>query len=114
MTHRLDAEACEALLLWPCPDNLRGLARVLAALDGLAGPIGLAVLPAEVKATGRASPRPQSPSAPDAAAMRALLREHRGNVGAVARALARDRKQVYRWMRALGIDDAELAFFRGQ
>jgi len=40
----------------------------------------------------------------------ALLREHRGSVSAVARALGKDRKQIQRWCRVLGVDAAE---FRG-
>jgi len=128
---RLDADAVEALVLWPWPDNLRGLSRVLSALTSAGRePIGLAALPEEIRqavstqggsAAGEAPdpdvpdaaiPPPRGALAPDATQMRALLSEHRGNVGAVARALGRDRKQVYRWLRAAGISEEELAAFR--
>jgi transcriptional regulator of acetoin/glycerol metabolism len=33
-----------------------------------------------------------------------LLDEHRGNLSAVSRALGKDRVQVRRWLRQLGID----------
>jgi transcriptional regulator with GAF, ATPase, and Fis domain len=41
---------------------------------------------------------------PTGGELAALLREHHGNVAAVARALGKDRAQVHRWMQQLGID----------
>jgi transcriptional regulator with GAF, ATPase, and Fis domain len=34
----------------------------------------------------------------------AALREHQGNVSAVARALDKDRKQIQRWIKRFGLD----------
>ena len=48
-----------------------------------------------------AAPRKRSPSAVE---LRALMREHGGNVSSVARALTRDAAQIYRWLRRYGID----------
>ena len=36
----------------------------------------------------------------------AALREHQGNVSAVARALDKDRKQIQRWIKRFGLDPA--------
>ena len=41
---------------------------------------------------------------PTAAELAELLREHRGNVAAVARVLEKDRAQIHRWMQMFGID----------
>jgi transcriptional regulator with PAS, ATPase and Fis domain len=38
------------------------------------------------------------------ATLEALLREHRGNVAGVARALGKPREQVHRWIRRVGLD----------
>jgi DNA-binding NtrC family response regulator len=46
-------------------------------------------------------PRFQRPSP---AELEALLREHGGNVAAVARVLGKDRAQIHRWMQMFGID----------
>ena len=37
----------------------------------------------------------------------ASLREHRGNISAVARALDKDRKQIQRWIKRFGLDATE-------
>jgi transcriptional regulator with GAF, ATPase, and Fis domain len=36
-----------------------------------------------------------------------FLREHRGNVSAVARAMSKDRKQIQRWLTRFGLDTSE-------
>ncbi|HEX8796015.1 MAG TPA: sigma 54-interacting transcriptional regulator [Polyangiaceae bacterium] len=41
---------------------------------------------------------------PSASELAELLREHHGNVAAVARVLGKDRAQIHRWMHQLGID----------
>lgn len=127
----LSADAVEFLLLYDHPENLRGLARVLrAACDSdQARPFGLGALPpAWVQAVragahtdpapnravaGTAEPGRYGQRAPSAGELRALLATHRGNIGAMARALGRDRKQIYRWLEAVGIDDEELRAWRG-
>ena len=38
----------------------------------------------------------------------AALREHQGNVSAVARALDKDRKQIQRWIKRFGLDPSQL------
>jgi len=115
----IDADAAEALLVYPWPDNLRGLARVLRALP--TDSVRFADLPARIsahlKAVAAGAPSPVAAaqttrSPPSRDELLAALREHSGNVGAVARQFGRDRKQVYRWIRKHGIDEDALAKIR--
>jgi len=47
---------------------------------------------------------PRKTTRPSGSELATLLREHHGNIAAVARALGKDRAQVHRWMQQLGID----------
>jgi len=114
-------EAARALLLHSWPLNIRELEKWLAASAVLSGGhrIELEHLP------GRANARQEVPGAsclpktgPDALSLAkrqecdlrkreellALLREHAGNISAVARALGKARPQVQRWMKRYRID----------
>lgn len=127
----LEPDAAEALLLHDWPDNLRGLLRVL---DGLprdeAALVPLTALPAEVLQTlseltgpaptedrpAAAPPKPAQTRAgrPDRPALLAEIEACEGNLEAVARRLGRDRRQVYRWLRAAGISMEEVERSRGR
>ena len=112
----LAPEAARALFLYSWPLNVRELAQTLASALVLAGsgPLELLHLPPGIRAAlvdpdrwreGLATP----PRLSDAEAKRrdqltALLREHRGNVSAVARVLGRSRMQVHRWLKRYGLD----------
>jgi transcriptional regulator with AAA-type ATPase domain len=98
--------AARALLLHPWPHNVRELEKCLstALVFARGGSIGVEHLPADVT-----TPRNEGPGAVDDAGhghdtLVALLREHGGNVTAVARALGKRRTQVQRWLRRLRID----------
>jgi len=126
----VSAEAGRALVEYGWPRNVRELAKTLAAAVALSGGhVELEHLPDEVR-RGRAAgavARPLAASTsgaqdesvdqePEAvgelgAADQALktellarLREHRGNVSAVARVMGKDRVQIRRWARRFRID----------
>lgn len=108
-------EACRALLTYRWPQNIRELAKALETAIVLAKgePVDIDHLPESIRGDAGDSDPGDAP-AQDEAALReklvALLTEHRGNLSAVARALDKDRVQIRRWMRRMGI---ELARFRG-
>ncbi len=97
----LDADFVEGLLRHDWPDNVRGLRTAMRRVALLSdGPVlDAAALAHAVPA----KPAVQEEARPD---LEALLREHRGNVAAVASALGKDRKQVYRWLKRAGLDAA--------
>jgi transcriptional regulator with PAS, ATPase and Fis domain len=108
----LTREAGRALLAHDWPLNIRELRQAIDAAIALAGDaaIGLEHLPEPVR---RAHLQPGDEAAVDAlsAEDRAvrdrlveLLREHRGNVAAVARSLGKARPQVHRWLRRFHLD----------
>jgi sigma-54 dependent transcriptional regulator, acetoin dehydrogenase operon transcriptional activator AcoR len=103
------AAAARVLLLHLWPLNVRELEKCLSTALVLArdGRVDVEHLPADMR-----KPRNERPGAPDPldeprhgqAELVALLREHGGNVTAVARALGKRRTQVQRWLRRLRID----------
>jgi transcriptional regulator with GAF, ATPase, and Fis domain len=113
----LAAVTAERLLLDPWPDNLRGLQRCVHELAAAVGgaPIGLAGLPAWLRAGPPAPERPR-PAAPDERAPRPLrerptrealleaLAANGWSVRATARHYERDRKQINRWVEMYAID----------
>ena len=115
-TAGLTAGAIHALLGHAWPRNVRELQKALERAIALAGDdlIGAEHLPAEVRAPARPSPRPATPTSPPAplsaedearrARLIELLRQHDGNVAAVARDMGKVRSQVQRWMKRYGID----------
>ena len=129
---QLSGEAARALLRYRWPLNIRELEKCLTAAVVLAGdgPIELAHLPEAVRAALAAppgstpsialpaeEPAPLDPALPlDAGDAQkreeliALLREHRGNVAAVARAMGKARMQIHRWIKRYGLS---LDNFRG-
>jgi transcriptional regulator with PAS, ATPase and Fis domain len=105
-----DIDAARLMLRYPWPLNVRELEQALATAQVLAGNelVRAEHLPDTVR-----SGRP--PGAPRAVVLSELdqkvrdqvvlaLREHQGNVSAVARALDKDRKQIQRWIKRFGLD----------
>jgi DNA-binding NtrC family response regulator len=117
-TISFDRDAARALFCYEWPLNIRELEQALRSAAALAGggEITLEHLPAAISATVLAGEvEDEAPAAPvrDAARMSdqdlrehltGLLREHNGNLAAVARATGKARMQVYRWCKRLGID----------
>ncbi|HEX2574132.1 MAG TPA: sigma 54-interacting transcriptional regulator [Polyangia bacterium] len=108
-TVRFTVEAARALLAYDWPLNVRELEKCLAAAVALAGggPIGLEHLPPGVQA----APAARAPSSDTdhedqqrRAELVALLREHRGNLSAVARAMGKARLQIQRWVKRYHLD----------
>ena len=105
-----DIDAARLLLRYPWPLNVRELEQALATAQVLAGTelVRAEHLPDSVR-TGRppGAPRPVVLSEIDQKVrdqVVAALREHQGNVSAVARALDKDRKQIQRWIKRFGLD----------
>jgi transcriptional regulator with GAF, ATPase, and Fis domain len=106
---RFDPLAVAALFAHEWPQNVRGLEQCLAAALALTSAeeraIELDDLPAEVQ-------RSLSPERlvddgepdPEREALEALLREHRGNVSAIARARGKARMQIQRWLKRYRLD----------
>ncbi len=108
-----DVEAARMLLRYPWPLNVRELEQALATSAVLAkgGEVTSEHLPEHVR-VGRApgAPRPVVLSDADQKQrdeLVASLREHHGNISAVARALGKDRKQIQRWVKRFQIDTSE-------
>jgi transcriptional regulator with PAS, ATPase and Fis domain len=105
-----DIDAARLLLRYPWPLNVRELEQALATAQVLSGVelVRGEHLPDSVR-TGRppGAPRPVVLSEVDQKVrdqVVAALREHQGNVSAVARALDKDRKQIQRWIKRFGLD----------
>ncbi len=105
-----DIDAARLLLRYPWPLNVRELEQALATAQVLAGNEAIRAehLPDTVR-TGRppGAPRPLVLNENDQKVrdqVVAALREHQGNVSAVARALDKDRKQIQRWIKRFGLD----------
>jgi transcriptional regulator with GAF, ATPase, and Fis domain len=105
-----DADAARLLARYPWPLNVRELEQALATAQVLAGVEAVRAehLPDTVR-SGRppGAPRPVVLSDADQKVrdqVVASLREHQGNVSAVARALDKDRKQIQRWIKRFGLD----------
>jgi transcriptional regulator with AAA-type ATPase domain len=112
----LHKPAARALFRYPWPLNIRELEQALRAAMALCAgrQIRLEHLPPAIR-----DYKPQAISVADSpdAALRerliALLREARGNVSAVARAMDRAPVQIRRWCRRLNIDLAQFRHYAG-
>src|SRR5262245_59908957 len=100
----MEPTAFRALCMHDWPRNVRELGELVKRAVTLAGgkDIRLADLPAVVRAAIDSGPRVSAPrkwrSAPDRVELERLLRQNRGNVSAVARALKRQWNVVQRWL----------------
>jgi len=117
-----EAAAMQALCLYDWPRNVRELETVIREallLRRGTGPIELQHLPSVVRrvyagvaanesvsdrAAEPASARRQRRAAPSREQLERLLRDHRGNVADVARALDRQWAVVHRWIKRQGFD----------
>jgi sigma-54 dependent transcriptional regulator, acetoin dehydrogenase operon transcriptional activator AcoR len=105
---RLTPAAAQALLSYRWPLNIRELEQALSGALALSGgkAIDLAHLPSGV--VGRVGEEPPRELTSDEARHRdelvVLLREHHGNMSAVARVLGKGRTQIVRWVTRYGID----------
>jgi DNA-binding NtrC family response regulator len=98
---RLSAAAARTLLTVEWPHNVRELEKALGAAIALAG--GEVVRREHVPQPSREAVA--APARPvDRELVEGLLREHRGNISAVARALGKGRTQVHRYLERFGID----------
>jgi len=107
----MEPPAFRALCLYHWPRNVRELEEVVKRAVALAGdrPVRLADLPAHVQAALAAGRRIVSDArkyraAPGRDRLERLLREKRGNIAAVAKALDRKWNVVQRWLRKSGLD----------
>lgn len=112
---RLAADAVESLLLHGWPDNLRELRSVLSRAQLLAGTsvVGPRHLPETLRARmepplAEATPPGMVHDRPSAVQLRAWLREHGGNIDAVARHVNRHRRQIYRSLQDAGLGPEEI------
>jgi DNA-binding NtrC family response regulator len=103
--------AARALLLWHWPLNVRELEKTVEAAVALAGkaPVDLLHLPVVMREL-KGRPRPAAAGELDPldeerrAKLISLLREHHGNISAVARAMGKARMQVQRWLARYALD----------
>jgi sigma-54 dependent transcriptional regulator, acetoin dehydrogenase operon transcriptional activator AcoR len=108
-----DVEAARMLFRYSWPLNVRELEQALGTAAVLAGTA--AVLPEHLPDTvrsGRApgTARPVQLTESDQRQRDQLvdsLREHKGNISAVARAMNKDRKQIQRWVKRFGLDPGD-------
>ena len=107
----LTPAALQALCLYAWPRNVRELEKIISeayALSDPNEPIGLEHLPPAFQQLpgGRSYPSPPEPPRPkpSRAELEALLRQHKGNVSAVARALDRQWAVVWRWLGKHALD----------
>ncbi len=104
----IEPEVARVFFAHDWPRNIRELETTLRAALVLSGggAIGLEHLPADLGSRAAAPPPPRALDAEELARrdeLEALLREHAGNVSAVARAMGKDRKQVHRWLDRYGL-----------
>ncbi|MFT4625481.1 MAG: DNA-binding NtrC family response regulator [Myxococcota bacterium] len=95
----LDAVFAEGLVRHDWPHNVRGLRTAMRRVALLADGDVL-----DAAALAVALPEARVDDTPEVVV---LLREHRGNVAAIAAAVGKDRKQVYRWLQREGLDPAD-------
>lgn len=101
--------AARALFAWDWPRNVRELEKVLdraLVLSG-SGPIEAEHLPPELLKPAPQRSRTADPDALDDARrteLENLLRQHAGNVSAVARAMGKARMQIQRWLKRYQLD----------
>jgi DNA-binding NtrC family response regulator len=105
---RFNMRAARRLLSYSWPLNIRELENALTVAVALAdqGVIEWSHLPKSIANTPAPITAPPDPAQPGETReqVEALLRQHGGNVTAIARATNRSRMQVHRWLQRFGID----------
>lgn len=102
----LTLEAAEALLLYDWPKNVRQLRSAATGAKMFAAnaeAIGLPLLPTAIQEATRARAS-ATDTRPTKEQLEALLENHGGNVARIARAIGKERAQIYRWLRMHGLD----------
>lgn len=109
-------KAALAMLRYAWPLNVRELEKSLESAVVLArgDPIDLQHLPQAVRAVMAANSDPGAHQQLRREKLLALLEEHRGNVSAIARSLAKDRVQIRRWLKQFGLEAKSFRAERGQ
>jgi transcriptional regulator of acetoin/glycerol metabolism len=107
--HVLSHAAARMLFARTWPNNVRELERALHVATVMAHDTTLE-LADEPEAAPPPPPRLRRRDHERRAELERLLREHHGNVTAVARALGKAREQVHRWIKRAGLDPEQ---FRG-
>jgi DNA-binding NtrC family response regulator len=115
------SEAARALFRYPWPLNIRELEKAISTAVVLAGenPVDPSHLPAPVGAALKGPPVTLSTEMEESGPLSeedarrkeellALLREHGGNISAVARVMGKARMQIQRWIKRYGIDTTAL------
>ncbi len=105
-----EIDAVRALFRYPWPLNIRELEQALTTAAVLAANSTVAAmhLPETVR-SGRPPGAPKIVALNDADQrirddLHAAMRDHAGNISAVARALQKDRKQIQRWIKRFALD----------
>ena len=99
----LSAAAARLLFAYAWPHNVRELEALLADVERVFGH-DHALTVAVVENLGRFHEHQQRLDDALRAQLVALLAEHHGNVAAVARAMGKERMQIHRWAKRLGLD----------
>ncbi|MFO0588223.1 MAG: sigma 54-interacting transcriptional regulator [Polyangiaceae bacterium] len=102
----LSPRVARLLFRYAWPGNIRQLERVLTTACALAGGEAISPehLPEELQAPESSSSGVRDEDdAGNRAELIALLREHQGNVSAVARAMGKARMQIQRWIKRYGL-----------
>jgi transcriptional regulator with PAS, ATPase and Fis domain len=102
--YTLSRAAARALFLHPWPFNVRELEQAIGTAVNLA--TGSEIKLADLRLEAPAASPPPPPTSRDRLLL--LVEEHRGNVSAIARALATSRSQVHRLLVRESIDPAKL------
>ena len=106
----IDLEAARLLFRYVWPLNVRELEQALTTAAVLAGstPVLATHLPDAVRSGRPPGTVRNAPLSPQDEAVRdslcAAMRDHHGNISAVARALGKDRKQIQRWVKRFAVD----------
>ena len=103
----LSPDAAEALLLYNWPFNVRELqhaAQRARAFAKHAGRVDLGLLPTEIQSARTQSASVEITGVLGKRQLIALLKEHRGNITNVAKAVGQTRQQIYRRLRLLDIN----------
>jgi two-component system response regulator GlrR len=105
----IQVDAAEALLRYDWPLNVRELQSLMASFVALHDGTSLDVkflrahCPQSLLSVSREDATPDPRDATSRAMLEGALRKHRGNVSAAAKELQRPRNQVYRWLKAMGL-----------